>query len=116
MDFPIIIIWVSPLSFLGVLVVVNIYFLPDFFSMKFLKANRIASLIWVSPLSFLGVLVVIFIFYLIFSMKFLKAFCGVTSGAILFVCPIKRTPGLNELRYENRRHNTLLSYCHLYLS
>ena len=40
MDFPIIIIRVSPLSFLGVLGVI-FYFLSNF-SMKFLCANRIA--------------------------------------------------------------------------
>ena len=47
----------------------------------------------VSPLSFLGVLGVIFVFYLIFdeislckqnSPRWDAAFCGVTSGAILF--------------------------------
>ena len=64
---------------------------------------------WVSPLSFLGVLGVIFKFYSIFRWNFSKqteysprwdaAFCGVTSGAILFayVPSWKGLPGLNEL-------------------
>ena len=43
MDFPIIINWVSPLSFLGVLGVIFILFIFYLiFSMKFLCANRIA--------------------------------------------------------------------------
>ena len=41
MDFPIIINWVSPLSFLGVLGVIFLMFLSHF-SMKFFCANRIA--------------------------------------------------------------------------
>ena len=41
MDFPSIINWVSPLSFLGVLGVVFIFFLSHF-SMEFFCANRIA--------------------------------------------------------------------------
>ena len=40
MDFPIIINWMSPLSFLGVLGVIFIFSFN--FSMKFLSANRIA--------------------------------------------------------------------------
>ena len=41
MDFPIIINWMSPLSYLGVLGVILFLFLSHF-SMKFLHANRIA--------------------------------------------------------------------------
>ena len=40
MDSPIIIIWMSPFSFLGVLGVIFIFL--SHFSMKFLRANRIA--------------------------------------------------------------------------
>ena len=42
MGFPIIINWVSPLSFLGVLGVIFIFFLISFL-VKFLCANRIAQ-------------------------------------------------------------------------
>ena len=56
MDFPIIIIWVSPLSFLGTSVLLDLYSLFDEFSLS--KQN---------------------------SLRCDTAFCGVTSGAILFV-------------------------------
>ena len=42
MDSPIIINWVSPLSFLGVLGVIFFLIFLSYFSMKFLCANRIA--------------------------------------------------------------------------
>ena len=35
------------------------------------------------------------------SSRWDAAFCGVTSGAILFACPIKMTPGLYGLIYVN---------------
>ena len=62
---------------------------------------------WMSPLSLLGASGVIFHFYVIFdenhvskqnSLRWGAAFCEVTSGAILFACPVKWTPGLYGLK------------------
>ena len=63
---------------------------------------------WVSLFSFLGMLGMIFNFYLIFSMKFLLANRKVPDGTprsaashmgySVCLCPIKGTPGLNELK------------------
>ena len=75
MDSPIIINWVSPLSFLGVLGV--IFNFLSYFSMKFLCANRIAP----------------------DGMP-----CSAVSHLGLYVClcPIKRMPVLYELSQVRR--------------
>ena len=66
------------------------------------------TIILVSPLSVVGTSCVILDFISFFdkiplskqnSSRWDVAFCGVTSGAILFACAIKRMPGLNELKH-----------------
>ena len=72
MDSPIIINWVSSLSLLGVLGLFFILFFSQFFDDNYLSKQN--------------------------SPRWDAAFCGVTSGAILFAnVPLKGTPGLNEL-------------------
>ena len=70
MDFPIIIIRVSPLSFVGVSGVI-LNFIQFFDKSSLSKQN---------------------------SPRWDAAFCGVSSGSIVCLCPIKGTPGLNELK------------------
>ena len=67
MDFPIIINWASPLSFLGVL----------------------------------GFLIFISFFDEIPPSKQNSPRCDAALGYAVCLCPIKGTPGLNELKYHN---------------
>ena len=86
MDFPIIINWVSPLSFLGASEVIFLN------SIQFFNENSISK--HNSP-------------------RWDAAFCGVTSGVIMFAyVPIKGTPGLNELKlsYHECKHTLKNSY------
>ena len=55
---------------------------------------------WVSPLSFLGVLGVIFFFILFFDEISLFKQNSPRWTYSVCLCPIKRTPGLNELKNE----------------
>ena len=81
MDSPIVINWMSPLSFLGVLGV-NFKLYSFFFYENFLSKQN--------------------------SPRWDAAFCGVTWGYAVCLCPIKRTPGLYELISVNHEYQLFI--------